>query len=62
MTNDRMYIGQELTIFAHAINWKKYYTAIIKPYFGKRVLEVGAGMGATTAIMCDGTQVEWVCL
>jgi hypothetical protein len=56
------YVGQELTIFAHALNWKKYYTTIIRPYFGQRVVEVGAGLGATTAVMCDGKQDEWICL
>jgi Methyltransferase domain len=62
MATNRAYVGQELTIFAHAINWKKYYTSIIQPYFGKRVVEVGAGIGATTAVMCNGTQKEWICL
>ena len=62
MATDQAYIGQELTIFAHAINWKKYYTSIIRSYFGKHVLEVGAGIGATTKVMCDGTQKEWICL
>src|SRR5215216_1084233 len=62
MATDQAYIGQELTIFAHAINWKKYYTSIIQSYFGKHVLEVGAGIGATTKVMCDGTQKEWICL
>jgi hypothetical protein len=62
MATDQAYIGQELTIFAHAINWKNYYTSIIRPYFGERVVEVGAGIGATTAVMCDGTQKEWICL
>jgi hypothetical protein len=62
MSTDQTYIGQELTIFAHAINWKKYYTALIQPYFGKHVVEVGAGIGATTAVMCNGIQEEWICL
>lgn len=62
MTNDRAYIGQELTIFAHATNWKNYYTSIIQAYFGTRVVEVGAGIGATTLVMCDGSQDIWICL
>lgn len=62
MSTEQSYIGQELTIFAHAVNWKRYYTSIIQPYFGSHVVEVGAGIGATTAIMCNGTQREWVCL
>jgi len=56
------YIGKELAIFAHALNWKKYYASIIQPYFGKRLVEVGAGLGATTAVLCDGKQDEWICL
>jgi hypothetical protein len=56
------YMGGELTTFMHARNWKSYYTSLIRPYFGKRVVEVGAGLGATTKIMCDGKQDEWICL
>ena len=56
------YIGEELEIFAHASNWKKYYGSIIKPYFGKRVLEVGAGLGATTQTLYDPKVTEWICL
>jgi len=62
MASDRAYIGQELTIFAHATKWKEYYTSIIRPYFGKHVVEVGAGIGATSRGMCDGLQQEWICL
>jgi SAM-dependent methyltransferase len=32
------------------------------PPLGRRVLEVGAGIGATTAALCDGSQQEWLCL
>ncbi len=28
----------------------------------REILEVGAGLGATTAILCDGSQDDWVCL
>jgi hypothetical protein len=62
MPTDQSYIGQELTIFAHAINWKTYYSSIIQVYFGNRVVEVGAGIGATTRVMCNGLQEEWICL
>jgi 2-polyprenyl-3-methyl-5-hydroxy-6-metoxy-1,4-benzoquinol methylase len=56
------YAGNELDVFALASNWKAYYTRFIAPCFGRRVLEVGAGLGATTAVMCDGSQSDWLCL
>jgi hypothetical protein len=62
MPVDQTYIGQELTIFAHATNWKKYYSSILQPYLGKRVVEVGAGIGSTTIVICSGIQEEWICL
>ncbi|HAE59314.1 MAG TPA: methyltransferase type 12 [Anaerolineae bacterium] len=62
MNESQAYIGSELEIFAHAQRWKAYYKSLIAPFFGQRVLEVGAGLGATTAALCDGTQDEWICL
>lgn len=62
MTDSSKYIGDELALFENAHNWKKYYGNIIKPFLKGRVLEVGAGIGATTLHLCDGSQKEWVCL
>ena len=59
--SDGSYAGSELEIFAHASNWKAYYKEIIRQYIGRDVLEVGAGLGATTAALCDG-EGQWVCL
>jgi SAM-dependent methyltransferase len=56
------YEGQELDVFSQASHWKEYFRSIIKPYIGKSVIEVGAGIGATTAVLCTGRQAEWVCL
>lgn len=56
------YIGEELQLFAAAKNWKAYLAAQMAPFFGPRVLEVGAGMGTTTAALCKGGEREWVCL
>lgn len=61
--NHSEYIGEELGLFAEAKNWKRYYSGIVSPYLGKRVLEVGAGIGATTEILSQQRKHDsWVCL
>lgn len=55
------YQGDELALFAHAVNWKRYLTAVFRPYLGREVLEVGAGLGSATRTMYTG-QERWVCL
>jgi len=47
------YLGEELEIFQHAHNWKSYFASRIAPYFGTRVLEVGAGFGGTTVALTN---------
>jgi len=56
------YIGLELELFSEAWNWKTYYKTIIKDYLGNEVLEVGAGIGSTTKLLCSEKQRRWVCL
>lgn len=56
------YPGQELELFARAENWKAYVGAHLRPYLTGDVLEVGAGIGGTTRVLCDGSQHTWVCL
>jgi hypothetical protein len=56
------YIGNELSIFKHATNWKSYYGRMIAPYLGARVLEVGAGIGANTGLFCNTKHQYWMCL
>ena len=56
------YPGRELDLFAHARNWKRYIKDEISGYTRGRVLEVGAGIGSTTAALNDGTARFWVCL
>jgi hypothetical protein len=56
------YIGTELELFSKACNWKDYYASILASYLHGRILEVGAGIGETTAVLCDGTQSHWLCL
>ena len=61
-SNAAYYSGDDLEIFQHAKNWKRYFKKQIAPYFGRRVLEVGAGIGGTTTeLFADGTDL-WVCL
>lgn len=55
------YEGGELELFAQAVNWKRYWSAHVRPYLGKRVLEVGAGIGANTPYL-NRNASEWICL
>jgi SAM-dependent methyltransferase len=56
------YVGSELDVFALARNWKAYFGAALKAHLHGVVLEVGAGLGTTTAALCDGSQRLWLCL
>ena len=59
---DFAYVGSELDLFAAATTWKSYVASHLWPYLSGEILEVGAGIGAATAIFNDGTQRRWVCL
>jgi SAM-dependent methyltransferase len=56
------YIGQELELFRKAYNWKQYYRNIILPYLKGEILEVGAGIGATTEHLVNPDVSSWICL
>lgn len=56
------YQGKELELFERAENWKKYFASFISPYIKGDVLEVGAGIGGTTKVLCNGQQSKWICL
>jgi SAM-dependent methyltransferase len=56
------YVGDELDLFARAVNWKRYFASRLAPFIRGDVLEVGAGIGETTRYLCDGRQSSWVCL
>lgn len=56
------YVGSELELFAEAHNWKKYYSKFIIPYIQGTVLEVGAGIGATTKVLINEKVNKWTCL
>ncbi len=56
------YVGNELSLFSGATNWKSYLRREITPFLGQEVLEVGAGMGGTTKFLCNREFDRWVCL
>ena len=60
--SDFAYVGSELNLFAGATTWKSYVRLHLRPYLSGDILEVGAGIGASTATFNDGTQRRWVCL
>lgn len=41
------YVGSELELFAQARNWKAYWSGVLRPYLGRKILDVGAGIGGT---------------
>ena len=59
---DSAYVGNELEIFSHAHNWKRYWSSLIQPFLRGDVLEVGAGMGTNTRLLRNEKQRRWVCL
>lgn len=58
----RTYGGGELELFARAHNWKAYLREEIRPFLRGDVLEVGAGIGATTRALADAAARTWLCL
>lgn len=62
MTDSLQYEGDELKLFQHAKHWKKYFSEQIKPYIKGQVLEVGAGIAATTQLLNDGSAKKWILL
>jgi SAM-dependent methyltransferase len=58
--SEYQYVGSELALFAEAKNWKRYFGRLMEPYLGQEVLEVGAGVGGTTQLLCSERQRRWV--
>jgi len=44
------YPGKELEMFDKAHFWRKYLHLVTKKFIGKKILEVGAGIGSFTKI------------
>src|SRR5205823_5323683 len=57
-----IYAGKELELFALAARWKAYFASQIRPFLRGEVLEVGAGIGGTTRVLCDDPALRWTCL
>lgn len=56
------YAGGELTLFEKAVRWKSYFRRRLSRWVRGHVLEVGAGLGGTTRVLCDGRQESWTAL
>lgn len=56
------YPGGELELFARAENWKSYWAGQIGNFLGSSVLEVGAGIGASTEAFDVAAHSSWLCL
>jgi SAM-dependent methyltransferase len=56
------YIGSELDLFAAATNWKAYFSSVLAPFIGARVLEVGAGTGSNIAFLHTSAVRQWTSL
>jgi hypothetical protein len=57
------YVGGELELFARAANWKRYWSHVLGPCVRGRVLDVGAGLGATARLFARHEGVDsWLAL
>lgn len=56
------YVGEELTVFAIARNWKQYVREHLTPHIHGDVVEVGAGIGGTTQHLHSSDVRSWLCL
>jgi len=57
------YVGGELELFAAAHHWKRRLARELAPHLGGHVLEVGAGLGGTSAgLLTEAKVTEWTAL
>jgi len=56
------YAGSELELFREAAHWKRYWSRVIAPFVGARVLDVGAGIGATAVVLATRPYERWLAL
>lgn len=57
-----VYPGTELELFAAATHWGAYIKFLVQKYIRGHVLEVGAGIGKNTSLLCCPHQHTWLCL
>lgn len=62
MATNARYCGSELELFAAADKWKQYICRQLSPFITGRILEVGAGIGATTRTLRRPDHQAWTCL
>jgi SAM-dependent methyltransferase len=60
--NEYTYVGTELELFAIAKNWKNYINILTRKYIKGNVLEVGAGIGSNTGLLCRSYHNNWLSL
>jgi SAM-dependent methyltransferase len=53
------YEGDELSLFSHALRWKRYFSSKLSPHILGDVLEVGAGSGGTTSFLVNSEVQSW---
>jgi SAM-dependent methyltransferase len=51
--------GVELELFSDARAWKSYFGSVLAPYIRGDVLEVGGGIGETTAVLINHRVRSW---
>ena len=54
------YPGEELELFAEAVNWKRWFAAHMAPFIRGRVLEAGAGIGGSTPFLLNDHVTHWL--
>jgi 2-polyprenyl-3-methyl-5-hydroxy-6-metoxy-1,4-benzoquinol methylase len=60
--NEIAYVGNELELFEHAVNWKRYWASWAEPFVRGEVLDVGAGLGVNARSLATRAVTRWTFL